>query len=289
MILKELLDISTEKLNKAGIEASTHEAGVILCNALKVNRAFLYAHPEKVLSVEDADKVHALIEKRCERIPLQHLLGVQEFMSLDFKVNENVLIPRQDTEILVETVISHCRKVHGPKRLLDMGTGSGAIAVSLAKYIDEAQVTAVDISEKALSVARENAALNGVQDKLTFIQSDLYERLHKEEKAYDVIVSNPPYIPTEDIKGLEPEVRDCEPILALDGGGDGLDFYRKLTENAEEYLKPCGLLAFEVGIYQAGSVTKLLESYGFTDIKVIKDLSGIERVVSGRLTPSRSV
>jgi len=288
MILKELLNKSIEKLNNAGIEASTHEAGVILCHAIKVNRAFLYAHPERVLNEEEVRSVLDIIEKRCQRIPLQQLLGVQEFMSLPFKVNGNVLIPRQDTEILVETVISHCQKVPGSKRIADMGTGSGAIAVSLARYITDAQVTAVDISEKALSIARENAAQNNVQDKITFVRSDLYENLGN-EKVYDVIVSNPPYIPTEDIKGLEPEVKNYEPMLALDGGTDGLDFYRKITEGAKEILGENGFIAYEVGIYQAASVANILNKNGFSDIRIIKDLSGLERVVCGIFTPSRSV
>jgi len=288
MQLNELLKICIKKLNNAAIEASTHEAGVILCHILNVDRAFLYAHPEKLLNEETIGKVIALIDKRCERLPLQQLLGEQEFMSLPFMVDENVLIPRQDTEILVETVIQYGDKVPGVLNILDLGTGSGCIAISLAKYINNSNVTAVDISDAALKIAKKNAESNEVAGKVRFIKSDLFFALPKNE-SFHVIVSNPPYIPTEDIKSLEPEVRDCEPMLALDGGADGLDFYRRITENAKEYLKDKGAIAFEVGIFQAEMVSQILKENGYTDIKIIKDLSGIDRVVFGRLIPSRAL
>ena len=288
MQLRELFKICTKKLDNAGIEASTLEAGVILCYILNVDRAYLYAHPEKELKDEDVERILDLICKRCERLPLQQLLGVQEFMSLSFMVDGSVLIPRQDTEVLVETVLQYGEKIHGEIGILDLGTGSGCIAISLASYLNNSRVIAVDISDAALNVARKNAALNRVERKVSFIKSDLFMALPNEE-SFHIIVSNPPYIPTEDIKGLEPEVRDCEPMLALDGGADGLDFYRRIAKDGKSHFKEEGLLALEVGIYQAEMVGQILKENGYSDIKLIKDLSGIDRVVCGTFIPSRSL
>lgn len=286
MNLKSLIRTCADRLNNAGIEASTFEAGAVVCHSLNISRAYTFAHPEREISESEFDIVMKNIEKRCQRVPLQLITGGQEFMSMDFMVDGNVLIPRQDTEILVEKVIELRGEAGKQQRILDIGTGSGCIAVSLAANIENSEVTAVDISEAALGVAQNNALSNGVADRVKFIKSNLFSAL-PEDYTFDIIVSNPPYIPTADIDGLEPEVKCFEPMLALDGGLDGLDFYRKISEGAKKHLNANGLLAFEVGIYQADSVSHILSEDGYSNIKVVKDLSGVKRVVYGEFTPSR--
>lgn len=285
MNLKNLIKTCADKLNNAGIEASTFEAGAVVCHSLKVSRAYTFAHPEREISEAELTLVMKNIDKRCQRVPLQQIIGEQEFMSMNFKVDENVLIPRQDTEILVETVLELRGEVREPQYILDIGTGSGCIAVSLAVNLGNSRVTAVDISEAALGVAQKNAFSNGVADRLTFIKSNLFSAL-PQDSEFDIVVSNPPYIPTADIDGLEPEVKCFEPMLALDGGIDGLDFYRRISEGAKKHLRAKGLIAFEVGIYQADAVSLILKEDSYCNIKVIKDLSGIDRVVCAEFIPS---
>ena len=202
-------------------------------------------------------------------------------MALPFFVDENVLIPRPDTENLVETVLGLIDKekdVH----ILDMCTGSGCIAVSLAYYLPNSKITAVDISDSALKVAKHNARLNNVDGQIFFIKSNLFERLPKTLKEkIDIIVSNPPYIPTKDMEDLMREVRDYEPNQALDGGEDGLRFYHPIINDCMEYLRPGGVLAFEIGYNQAEPVENLLKDYGFSNIEIKKDLAGFDRVIFG--------
>lgn len=222
-----------------------------------------------------------MIEKRSRRIPLQYITGVQYFMGLEFFVDERVLIPRQDTEDLVELVL---RENPGKEtRVLDMCTGSGCIAVSLAALGGYEQVTAVDISDGAICVAQENAKRLNVSDQVRVVKSSLYEArteiLRSGGARYQVIVSNPPYIPTDVIKGLQPEVRDYEPSLALDGTADGLYFYRKLALDSREFLTPGGRIYLEIGYDQGGAVSSLLRDAGYTDIQVIKDTPGLDRIV----------
>ena len=209
--------------------------------------------------------------------PVQYVTGKCEFMSLNFEVNSATLIPRSDTEILVETVVEHCK---GKKdiNILEIGSGSGCIAVSLAKFLPNASVVSVDISSDALNVAQRNADSNGVSDRVEFVKHDILSGFPVSGMLWDVIVSNPPYIPSGDIDGLDKKVKDFEPLTALDGGADGLDFYRFISKNAP--FSKDGVLAFEVGINQAKAVADML-SERFCDIKIAKDLSGIERVVLG--------
>ncbi len=209
--------------------------------------------------------------------PVQYVTGNCEFMSLNFEVDSATLIPRSDTEILVETVIEHCADKKDVN-ILDIGSGSGCIAVSLAKFLPNAHVVSVDISSDALEVAQRNAASNGVGDRVEFIKHNILTGFPLPEMFWDVIVSNPPYIPSGDIDGLDKKVKCFEPLTALDGGADGLDFYRFISKNAP--LSKGGMLAFEVGINQAKSVADML-SERFCDIKIAKDLPGIERVVLG--------
>ena len=215
-----------------------------------------------------------LIEKRAVHIPLQHLTGEQNFMGLDFLVNEHVLIPRQDTEILVEEIM---RDLHDGIRILDMCTGSGCILLSLLHYSNDCSGVGVDVSEDALVVARQNAD-RLAEKQAVFIQSDLFEKV---EGSFDLIVSNPPYIRSQEIAGLMPEVREHEPHLALDGKDDGLHFYREIIKGAMPHLKRGGQLFFEIGYDQGEAVQALLAANGYTEIAVVKDYAGLDRVVYG--------
>ena len=236
-----------------------------------------------------------MIEKRASRIPLQQILGSQEFMGLDFFVNEHVLIPRQDTETLVELVL---QEQQGPeKKLLDLCTGSGCIAISLAVKGGYRSVTATDLSEEALKVAERNAKMHGfavvshteTQDApeqaghpFIFRQGDLFTAMPQSEAGtFDIITSNPPYIPTAVIATLEPEVREHEPMMALDGTGDGLKFYRRIAKEAGAWLKPGGAVYLEIGYDQGKAVSELLSEAGFDKVRVVKDLPGKDRVVCG--------
>jgi len=287
MVLRDALNKGVEALRRANIEAPVVEAGVMLCSVLGCDRVYLYSHNDRILSEGEQARFFEMIRRRTEGMPVQYITGHQEFMSLDFMVKPGVLIPRQDTELLVEAVIKHAESQISKNnlrqiRILDIGTGSGCIAVSLAYYIKDSRITAVDISEEALEIARVNAVINGVGDRVTFLKSDIFSCLEKSRDRFDIIVSNPPYIPTGDISGLQAEVRDYEPSIALDGGCDGLDFYRAVIKEAPAFLEPGGFLAFEVGYNQAGAVSAMMD-VGFSNIQVYKDLSGIDRVVAAQM------
>ena len=270
--------------NAGNMTPAIDDAGVILCFVLGCDRAYLLSHYDRELGSNEEDRYFELIALKAAGTPIQHITGNREFMSLDFRVNSHVLIPRPETEILVETVLDHVKN-HAPDkcvRILDIGTGSGCIAVSLAYYIENCRIMASDISAEALDVARLNSVANGVSDKVTFILSNLFENL--QGMVFDVIISNPPYIPSREIESLQTEVKEHEPLIALDGGEDGLYYYRKIIKDAPRYLGKNGLLAFEVGYNQACDVVRLMEERGFKGIKIVKDLSGIDRVIMGTYT-----
>ncbi|SHE76560.1 release factor glutamine methyltransferase [Caldanaerobius fijiensis DSM 17918] len=268
----------TGVLKEIGIQTSRLDAELLLSHVLKCERAHLIVINKEKLTHDDLVIYRRLIEDRRRGIPVAYITGFKEFMGIDFIVNQSVLIPRPETEILVEALIQRLKGVKSPK-ILDIGTGSGCIGISLAYFITDSSVYATDISSDALAVAKTNARRLGVEDRVFFYQGDVYDALPDEYKGYfDVIVSNPPYIPSVDIKNLSNEVKS-EPALALDGGKDGLRFYRKIIAGAFEYLKKGGLLAFEVGYDQAQKVKSMMMSYS---VDIIKDLAGIERVVIGR-------
>ena len=273
--LRNLYQSGTEKLEKAGIREAKLDAWYLLEYKTGISRAVFLADPDREVEEEKAESYQKDICTRARRIPLQHITGSQEFMGLDFKVNEDVLIPRQDTELLVENAITYIKSVKGNVDVLDMCTGSGCIAISIDRLCENAKVTAVDFSEKALVVAKENNTLNKAD--VTFFQSDLFENV---EKQYDVIVSNPPYIKTEEIESLMDEVRIHEPMMALDGDCDGLKFYKKIAKEGRQYLRSNGIIFFEIGYDQGQTVPAILEENGYKDIKVYKDLSGNDRVVT---------
>jgi len=234
------------------------------------------------LNKEQRGLICAALKRRMEGEPLAYILGKSEFMGLEFKVNQDVLIPRPETEVLVEKVmslvISHKSQVTS-LRILDIGTGSGCIAVSLAKMLPGVEVTATDISQRALAVAFENSRLNGVSENIRFIKSDLFANDGLRTTKYDIIVSNPAYVRAAEIDELQPEVRR-EPRLALDGGEDGLDFYRKIIQEAGGYLEKGGLLIMEIGFNQAREIKKIFQKYGnFTVLEAVKDYNNIERVI----------
>lgn len=218
------------------------------------------------------ERYMSLIMERAGHEPLQYITGTQEFMGLLFEVNENVLIPRQDTELLAEHVIS----CSAGKRVIDMCTGSGCIAVSVALLGKPSSVTAVDVSEKALDVARHNADINGVW--IDYVKSNLWDEV---SEVYDIVVSNPPYITDSEMKELMPEVKDHEPEIALRGGNDGLDYYRRIIAGAGEHLVNNGMILFEIGCAQGNAVSCMLKENGYTDVRIEKDMAGLDRVVRG--------
>ncbi len=266
-------------LEKAGVPGAAQDAWLLLSYVTGLSRAFYYGHPQKMLLPEEAERYFACIEKRSARIPLQHITGEQEFMGYSFLVNEHVLIPRQDTELLAEEAR---RRLSPGDSLLDVCTGSGCLAVSLMKLVPGIRGTACDISAEALSVARENARRQQVD--VEFRQGDLFSPI---EGRFDVIVSNPPYIPTGEIEGLMEEVRRFEPMLALDGSEDGLYFYRRLSAEAPDFLRDGGWLLVEIGCDQGRAVAELFEEAGFCEVNCKKDLAGLDRVVTGRRPPER--
>ena len=274
MTWQECCRQGARELTDAGIENANADAWFLMEAVCSITRNFYYMHAQDEMPDAQEKCYRDYIRKRCSHIPLQYLTGEQEFMGLNFKVTPDVLIPRQDTEVLVEEALKYVKDGY---RVLDMCTGSGCIAISLKSFAPKAQVIAADISRAALLVAEENAGRNHQQ--IQFINSDLFEQITGE---FDVIVSNPPYIPSEVISTLMPEVRDHEPVLALDGTEDGLYFYKLITENSISYLKEGGMLLYEIGYDQGKAVSGLMKDHGYEDIRIIKDLAGLERVVCGR-------
>lgn len=280
MTIKETLRKGMIQLKTGNVTEPNLKARLIMQYILNKPRQYLIIYDNQVLTLRQEVNYFKAIKRLINGEPIQHITHQQEFMKLNFFVNEDVLIPRPDTEILVEEVIKIARKINA-KKILDMCTGSGAIAVSLAKYLDNIEITAVDISGKSLNVAKTNAKNNEVENKITFIESNLFENIVNEK--YDIIVSNPPYIRKDVIKTLTKEVQK-EPKIALDGGYDGLDFYRKITHQSEEYLKFNGCLCFEIGYDQKQDVIKIInDERKFTGIYSKKDLCDNDRIIVTKL------
>ena len=269
------LKTGKDKLQQADIADAATDAELLLMHVCGTERSSRFSHPEYELTEKEECLYQELISKRSSHIPLQHLTGIQYFMGLEFIVDRNVLIPRQDTEILVEEVM---KDGAAGSSILDICTGSGCIILSLLKYVNESRGIGTDISEAALEIARKNAEKNDIEAH--FIRSDLFDEI---EGSFDVITSNPPYIRSSEISSLMPEVRDHDPELALDGGEDGLDFYRKITAGAAEHLNPGGKLYLEIGFDQGGQVKEMCLTQGFKDVEVIPDYSGLPRVVKAHI------
>ena len=275
ILVRDIINKAQNTLEAAGIADSQVDSWLLAEFVFRITRAKYYANMQMTVDGKSAEKYNELVNQRAGHIPLQHLVGTQEFMGLTFKVNENVLIPRQDTELLVENV-ADCLG-NGERTVLDMCTGSGCIAVSIDRLSKDSKVTAVDISEKALEVAQENNRFNNAN--VTFIQSDLFTNV---TGRYDIIVSNPPYIRTDEIPKLMEEVKSHEPVMALDGMEDGLYFYKKICNEASDYLNDNGKIFFEIGYDQGDDVSEILRQNRFCNIEVLKDLSGNDRVVIAR-------
>lgn len=276
MTYREAIVLGEKNLQQADIADAKTDSWLLLAMACKIDHTYYYMHIDEEMSEEQVREFEVLIRKRAERVPLQYITGEQEFMGLTFHVNSNVLIPRQDTETLVEEAL----KVIKPgMKVMDMCTGSGCVLISILKNAHDVEGIGYDISKQAINVAKENAKFNEVP--AVFERSDLFEDVV--ENDFDVIVSNPPYIPTDVVATLMPEVSQFEPQEALDGKGDGLYFYSKILEQCKNYMKQDGYILFEIGCEQGDAVSTMMRLAGFSEVRVIKDLARNDRVVMGHL------
>jgi len=275
-----LLTCGYEKLKNAGIESYQIDSQILLSKAMDKDRIFILTHRDMPVEGGSAEEYRKLIEMREKKMPVKYILGECEFMGYMFKVREGVLIPRPDTEVLVENLIALVKE-RGYRKICDVCTGSGIIGITVARECEETEVLCLDISSVALETAMENAKDLGVSERVEVVFSDLLEHALDRELKFDVIVSNPPYIRTSDIEGLMADVKEYEPFEALCGGDDGLEFYRKITEQSTLLLRKDGMLAFEIGYDQRADVMDILAEKGFGNITSAKDLSGNDRVVLG--------
>lgn len=285
--LEALLREGSCALEAAHIEEARLDAWLLLEYVTGRNRAWYFAHSDEPADEQTQQKYMELCRKRGEHIPLQHLTGSACFMGYDFFVDQHVLVPRQDTECLVEEGVRLLKDKENP-RILDMCTGSGCILLSMLKEIPEASGTGADLSEEALVVAERNRKSLNVEERALFVKSDIFSSEYfmqnsgKELPEYDMLISNPPYIATAEIEKLMEEVRLHDPYMALNGREDGLYFYRRITKECDPYLKSGGWLLYEIGYDQGASVTEIMNEVGFCNIEIKKDLSGLDRVVIGK-------
>ena len=290
LLLKDILNIAETRFKDSGCLTPRLDAEILFCHLIKKDRSYLFLHYGDELTEKTCEEYFKLIDLRASGMPVQYITGHQEFMGLEFMVNESVLIPRQDTELLVETAIEELKKMKMPiggLDVLDLCCGSGAIAVSIAYHMkgSKIKIVASDISSQAIELAKINAKNNGVSDVIDFKVGDLFEpfpknRKGKGKKQFNLIASNPPYIKSDSLTTLMREVREHEPMIALDGGIDGLDFYKRIIDDARSYLKSGGLLLLEIGYDQGQRVPELIRERGYYgEPKVLKDLAGHDRLV----------
>jgi release factor glutamine methyltransferase len=287
--LRNSINWGVSVLKGRGIDTSRLDAEVLLAKALESERLRLFMERERELNEEESRRFYSFVQRRTAREPVSYIIGEKEFWSLNFRVRRGVLIPRPETEFLVEAALEIAKGAcsEGCSRrekvtILDLGTGSGNIAVALAKEIEDSHIIAVDSSDRAVEVAKENIDLHSVRDRVFLMRADFRHTLCFRKNTFDMIVSNPPYIPTDEMKGLLPEVRDFEPVVSLDGGSDGLELIRQIARKAPHYLKNGGSLLLEIGKGQKDDVVRILEKNSFDDIRSRRDLAGIERVVIAR-------
>ncbi len=281
MVINQLLKMGLEKLSDREFSNPQLEVRLILAKLMNVDKSFIYAFGDKEVTEEVSNEFLKLIEKRSSGYPFQYLIGEKEFMGLDFYVEEGVLVPRPDTEILVEYVLEYIKTINEEKiNVLDLGIGSGAISLSIAYYCQEAFVYGVDIDDIPIKVSNINKRRFGLNN-VEFLKGDLFQPIIEKKGSFQIIASNPPYIPKDVIETLQDEVKKFEPRLALDGGDDGLDFYREISLKAKEYLVDNGLLIFEIGHDQGIVVKEILEKNNFRNIEIKKDLQSLDRVVLG--------
>lgn len=278
--IKEILHLTTQHFLKACLPQPRLEAEVLLAHVLRCSRVNLYVRFDQPLQEEELEAMRRSIRRRQNGEPLAYIVGEKEFMSLSFQVDPRVLIPRPETEHLVEGALERMDG-QGPVQALDVGTGSGAVAIALAYYGEGWHIVATDVEGSALEVARSNARRHGLEERIRFYEGDLFEALPPEEISFHCILSNPPYIPSEDLPSLQKEVR-LQPHRALDGGIDGLQVYPLLIRGAHERLEDGGLLGLEVGIGQSGKVADLMERAGFSGLEICKDYSEHQRCIFGR-------
>lgn len=279
LTVHQLVKEGCRVLRECNKENAKIDSELLALHVLGYTRLDLILNYHLGVSKEEQELYETCIAKRCSGIPLQYITNEQEFMGLPFYVDENVLIPRQDTETLVEILIER-GKQKDFKRIIEVGVGSGCISISLSKFLPNVEITGIDISTKALEIASRNAKINQVSSRIKWVYGDLLKD-YQSEKAVDLIVSNPPYITSKDCLELEEDVKDHEPMLALDGGEDGLGFYRAITKQAKHYLKQGGMLAYEIGYNQSKDVGNIMAENGFVEIEEIKDLAGKDRIVIG--------
>jgi release factor glutamine methyltransferase len=275
----KLLNWSVECLTKAGVNSPRLEAEILLAKAIRSRRLDVYLEPDRVVNLQELCEQQNFVRRRMAREPISYIIGSREFWSLEFNVSSEVLVPRPETEVLLEQLVAvhNDRKNKGPVQILDIGTGSGIIAIVAAKEIPDCQVTAVDLSPPALAIATENSRIHNVAEQIQFVHSNLFENVTGQ---FDYILSNPPYSPLRELEMLMPDVRDYEPRTALNGGQDGLDFYKRIIPAAWDHLKDNGVLIMEIGMDQAMDIRYIIETFGkYEEPRIIRDYSGRDRVL----------
>lgn len=284
MVIKDLLNIGMTLIKDRKYSNPLLESILVLSKVLDVDKSYIYAHLDKIVDESIKDEFLNLMKKRSIGYPIQYILGEKDFMGLNLYIEEGVLIPRGDTEVLVDYIISYIKEEYLDEeaKILEIGSGSGAISLSIGKYCSNAQVYAVDIEDIPIRIGNINKERLGITN-VNFFKGDLFQPISqmKLEGKFDIIVSNPPYISKDELEDLESEVKDFEPRTALDGGVDGLDFYREITKESKSFLARKGLLIYEIGYKQAIDVKNILIKEGFQNTRVIRDLQGLDRVVCG--------
>jgi release factor glutamine methyltransferase len=273
---------AAHELRKAGVPEARREAGSLIGHALQQDRSFVLAHADDLITTEQERRFREYLEGRKKGKPLQYITGRQEFFGLDFEVNSDVLIPRPETELLIETALKLTTGLESPPFICDVGTGSGCIAITLLhelRQFPDSRATAIDISEAALAVAKRNAARHGVVERIDFVVSDCFAELDSRQYQFDLIVSNPPYVRSDAIEELQREVRDFEPRMALEAGVEGLSVVRRLLKDGSNFLKTGGYLLFEIGFDQSGAVIQIVDRNTWRLLDIYQDLQGIPRTV----------
>ena len=278
----ELLNLTTGFFEQKGIDSARLNAELLLADVLKCKRLDLYLSFDKPVKDEEVDNYRLFVKRRGNREPLQYILGYVEFYGLTFTVTNDVLIPRQETEILIETAL-HAIDKEVKVNILDIGTGSGIIAIALAKHLPNAQIFAIDKSKEALAVAKLNAEKHHVEDRIILMQSDILNSSLPIDEKFDVILSNPPYVSQDEYHALQKEILAFEPDFAVTDFADGLTFYRKIIESSKNYLNQNGKLFFEIGAGQSGQIKLIFEQHNYSSIEIRKDYSNIDRVIYGEL------
>lgn len=282
MKIKDIINYGVAMIKNT--ESPSLETQMMIAKVIEKDRLYIMLNLEEDIDESKVEIIKTMIDKRKSSYPLQYILGEREFWGMDFKVSEGVLIPRQDTEILIEETLKKLKDNKHKSNLkgFEIGVGSGIISITLLKEIETLTMIGVDINDKAIELTKANALKHEVSDRLCILNSNLFEKINKENQ-FDFIISNPPYIETKVIDSLQEDIKQHEPKLALDGGEDGLDFYRAIIEQSKSYISPEGFIAFEIGYNQAEAVKKIFVENGYPNVTIAKDLAGFDRVVIGMI------